>query len=81
MPVFMDPYVPAADAGTLYMVNNNYLNAYWHDQAAFNFSGFESTIPNYQLGYLGVLVNCWQIVNTKPKTCGRITGFTPVAGL
>ena len=81
MPVYMDPYVPAADAGTLYMINSNYLNGYWHDQAAFNFSGFESTIPNFQIGYLGVVVNAWQIVNTKPKTCARITGFTGVTGL
>jgi hypothetical protein len=81
MPIYMDPYVPQADAGTIYMINNNYLSGYWHDQAAFNFSGFESTIPNFQLGYLGVVVNCWQIVNTKPKTCARITGFQGVSGL
>ena len=81
VPIFMDPYVPQADAGTIYLPNSNYLNAYWHDQAAFNFSGFESTIPNFQLGYLGVVVNAWQIVNTKPKTCARITGFTGVSGL
>lgn len=81
VPIFLDPYVPSADAGTIYLVNTNYLNAYWHDQAAFNFSGFESTIPNFQLGYLGVVVNAWQIVNTKCKSCGRITGFTGVAGL
>lgn len=81
LPIFMDPYVPTADAGTIYMINSNYMNAYWHDQAAFSFSGFESTIPNYQLGYLGVLVNCWQIVQTKCKTAGRINGFTGVAGL
>lgn len=81
MPVYMDPYVPQANAGTMYMINSGYLSGYWHDQAAFAFSGFESTIPNFQLGYLGVLVNAWQIVNTKPKTCGRITGFTGVSGL
>lgn len=81
MPVYMDPYVPQASAGTIYMINNNYLSGYWHDQAAFAFSGFESTIPNFQLGYLGVLVNAWQIVNTKPKCSGRITGFTGVSGL
>jgi hypothetical protein len=81
MPVYMDPYVPAADAGTIYMLNNNYINAYWHDMATFNFSGFESTIPNYQLGYIGVVVNAWQIVNTKPKSCGRVTGFVGVSGL
>ena len=81
VPIFMDPYVPQADAGTIYLPNSNYLNAYWHDQAAFNFSGFESTIPNFQLGYLGVVVNAWQIVNTKCKTCARITSFVGVSGL
>lgn len=81
VPIFLDPYVPTADAGTVYLVNSHYLNAYWHDQAAFNFSGFESTIPNYQLGYIGVVVNAWAIVNTKCKASGRITGFTGVAGL
>jgi hypothetical protein len=81
VPIYFDPYVPAADAGTIYLINTNYLNAYWHDQAAFNFSGFESTIPNYQLGYIGVLVNAWQIVNVKPKCSGRITGYTPITGL
>ena len=81
VPVYFDPYVPTADAGTIYLINTNYLNAYWHDQAAFNFSGFESTIPNYQLGYIGVLVNAWQIVNVKPKCSGRVTGYTPIAGL
>lgn len=81
VPVFLDPYVPNADAGTIYLVNSNYLNFYFHDQAAFNFSGFESTIPNYQLGYLGVIVNCWAIVNTKCKASARITGFTGVSGL
>lgn len=81
VPVFLDPYVPNANAGTIWFVNSNYLSAYWHDQAAFNFSGFESTIPNYQLGYLGVVVNAWAIVNTKCKANGRITGFVGVAGL
>jgi hypothetical protein len=76
VPVYMDPYFPTADNGNIQLVNSNYLNAYWHDQAAFNFSGFESTIPNFQIGYVGVVVNAWQIVNTKPKSCGRVTGFT-----
>jgi hypothetical protein len=75
VPIYMDPYFPVADAGQIDLVNSNYLNAYWHDQAAFAFSGFESTIPNFQIGYVGVLVNAWQIVNTKCKSCGRITGY------
>lgn len=81
VPIFLDPYVPTADAGTIYFINSSYLNAYWHDQAAFNFSGFESTIPNYQLGYLGVVVNAWAIVNVKCKASARITGYVGVAGL
>jgi len=76
VPIYMDPYFPVADQGNIDFPNTNYLNAYWHDQAAFNFSGFESTIPNFQIGYVGVVVNAWQIVNTKPKASARITGFT-----
>lgn len=76
VPIYMDPYYPLADAGQITYPNTNYLNAYWHDQAAFAFSGFESTIPNFQIGYVGVVVNAWQIVNVKPKACARITGYT-----
>lgn len=76
VPIYMDPYFPVADAGQIDLVNSNYINAYWHDQAAFNFSGFESTIPNFQIGYIGVVVNAWQIVNVKPKASGRVTGYT-----
>lgn len=76
VPIYMDPYFPASDYGNIDFVNANYLNAYWHDQGAFNFSGFESTIPNFQIGYVGVVVNAWQIVNVKPKAHARITSFT-----
>jgi hypothetical protein len=75
VPIYMDPYFPTADAGQITFVNSGYLNGYWHDNAAFNFSGFESTIPNFQIGYVGVVVNAWQIVNTKPKASARITNF------
>ncbi len=78
VPIYADPYVPAADAGTVYLLNSNYVNGYWHDNAQFAFSGFESTIPNFQVGYVGVVVNAWQIVCVKPKTQGRITGFTSI---
>lgn len=79
VPIYMDPYVPAADVGTVYFPNSNYFNAYWHDSAAFNFSGFESTIPNFQVGYVGVVVNALQLVCVKPKTQARITGFNTLA--
>ena len=81
LPIYLDQYVPPQDAGSIYMLNSSYLNAYWHDMASFNFSGFESTIPNFQLGYVGVLVNAWAIVNVKPKCSGRINGYQGVTGL
>jgi hypothetical protein len=81
VPIFFDPYVPTASNGTIWLVNSNYLNFYWHDNAAFNFSGWHSTIPNYTLGYIGLLINAWEIVNVKPKCSGRITGFQGVTGL
>jgi hypothetical protein len=79
VPIYLDPYVPVADAGTIYLCNSNYFNAYWHEQGMFNFSGFESTIPNFQIGYVGVVVNAFEQVCVKPKTQGRITGFTSLS--
>lgn len=73
VPIYADPYCPE---GTLYLVNTNYLNLYVHQQANFAFSGFESLLPNYQVGYIGILLTIAELVLTKPKSCGRITGFT-----
>ena len=73
VPIYADPYCPE---GTVYLINTNYLNLYVHEMAAFAFSGFESLISNYQIGYVGVVLTLCELVLTKPKTCSRVGGFT-----
>lgn len=72
VPIYADPYCPE---GLLYLVNTNYLNLYVHDQASFAFSGFESLLSNYQLGYIGIVLTLAELVLTKPRSCGIITGL------
>lgn len=72
VPIYADPYCPE---GLLYLVNSNYLNLYMHEQATFAFTGFESTLSNWQLGYVGALVNIAELVSTKPKSMARVGGF------
>jgi len=76
VPIYCDPYCPE---GTLYLLNSNYLNLYVHDQAAFAFTGFESLLSNYQLGYIGAVLTIAELVLTKPKTCVKVTGLTAIA--
>jgi len=73
VPVYADPYCPE---GVLYLINTNYVNLYVHDQASFAFSGFESLLSNYQLGYIGIVLTLAELVVTKPRTCGRVGGYT-----
>lgn len=72
VPVYADPYCPE---GILYLVNTNYMNLYVHDQASFAFSGFESLLSNYQLGYIGIVLTLAELVVTKPRSAGIVTGF------
>ena len=47
VPIYPDPYCPE---GTVYFLNTNYLSLYVHEQGSFVFTGFESTLPNWQIG-------------------------------
>lgn len=76
VPVFADQNCPE---GTMYILNTNYLNMYIHEQGAFAFTGFESTLSNWQLGYIGALVNIAQLVLTKPSSCSRVGGFNSLS--
>lgn len=69
MPVFADPYCPE---GTLYIINTDYLSLYIHEQASFAFTGFESTLPNWQVGYIGALLTVAQLACTKPVAQTRV---------
>ncbi len=72
-PVFADPFCPT---GTMYLFNSRYLAMYISEDAAFEFSGFYSTIPNLQIANIGVLLLAFNLVCTKPISGMQITGIT-----
>jgi hypothetical protein len=72
VPIYPDPYCPE---GTVYFLNSNYLSLYIHEQGSFVFTGFESTLPNWQIGYVGAVLTIAELVNTKPKSMTKVTGF------
>jgi len=76
VPIYPDPYCPE---GTLYFVNTNYLSLYIHEQGSFVFTGFESTLPNWQIGYVGAVLMIAELVNTKPKSMTRVSGLNSIS--
>jgi hypothetical protein len=72
-PIFADMYCPK---GTMYFFNSRYTALYISEDAAFNFSGFYSTIPNFQIGAVGVVVTALNLVCTKPVSGMQVTGLT-----
>jgi hypothetical protein len=72
VPIFPDFYCPE---GALYLPNSRYMNLYLHEQASFAFTGFESTLPNGQLGYLGLLLTLGELISTKCNSMVRVSGF------
>lgn len=72
VPIYADPYCPE---GIVYFMNSNYMNLYVHEMASFSFTGFESLLSNYQLGYIGAVLTLCELVLNKPRTAGRFTGF------
>ena len=72
VPFYADPYCPE---GTLYLINNDYLSAYIHERASFYFTGFESTLPNGQFGYLGAILTLMELVDVKPKAHGKFANL------
>ncbi len=75
VPIYPDPYCPE---GTLYLINTNYLSLYIHEQGSFVFTGFESTLPNWQIGYVGAVLMIAELVNVKPKAMTVVTGYNSV---
>jgi hypothetical protein len=72
VPIYPDPYCPE---GTVYFLNSNYLSLYIHEQGSFVFTGFESTLPNWQIGYVGAVLMIAELVNVKPKAMSKVTGY------
>ena len=73
VPIYQDPY---CTEGTMYLFNSGYGAFYIHERAAFAFTGFESTLSNFQLGYIGAVVSLLEFVLAKPNACTVVTGFT-----
>ena len=73
VPFYADPYCPE---GILYLINTNYLSLYLHERAAFSFTGFESTLPNNQLGYIGAILSLLELVDVKCKAHGKFDGLS-----
>jgi hypothetical protein len=72
VPIYPDPYCPE---GTVYFLNTNYLSLYVHEQGSFVFTGFESTLPNWQIGYVGAVLMIAEMVSTKPKSMSVVSGY------
>ena len=76
IPIYADPYCPE---GILYLINDSYCSLYVHDEASFSFTGFESTLSNWQLGYVGALVTIAELIVVKPKAMTVVTGFNSLS--
>lgn len=75
VPIYADPY---ATDGEFYFLNTNYTSFYIHEDAAFAFTGFESTLPNFQIGYIGALLTILEFVVTKRKANTFADGYNSV---
>lgn len=69
VPVYADPYCPE---GIMMMLNTKYLSLYFHEMANFAFTGFESMLPQFQLGWIGAVVSLLELVCVKPRSQGRV---------
>jgi hypothetical protein len=73
VPIFADPAMPE---GEFLFWNTKYLGLYFHEAASFAFSGFESTIPNNQIGYQGVVLTLVELVGVKSRTAAHFKNMT-----
>ncbi len=68
VPIYCDPKCPE---GILYLLNTDYLSLYIHEKAGFQFTGFESTLPNGQFGYIGAILTLLELVSVKQQCHGK----------
>jgi hypothetical protein len=73
VPIYQDLDCPE---GQLFLFNTRYTAFYIHEAAAFAFTGFASTLPNMQLGYIGCLVVVLEFVTVKPQTVELVTTYS-----
>jgi hypothetical protein len=63
VPVFADHFIPQ---GNMFIFNAKYTAFYLSEDAAFDFSGFQSLIPLNQIGQQGIVVLGYDLISTKP---------------
>jgi hypothetical protein len=73
VPIYYDPAY--GTEGKIYLFKQKYTAFYIHSAAAFAFTGFQSTLANYQLGYVGALVTVIETVSVKPQSVTSIDQF------
>jgi len=73
VPVYVDHAY--GTEGTIYLFKTKYTSFYLHSAAAFAFTGFASTLPNFQLGYVGAVVTVMETICVKPKSVTSIDQF------
>ena len=73
VPIYYDPAY--GTEGTIYFMKGKYTAPYLHRAAAFAFTGFQSTLANYQLGYVGAVVTVAELVCVKPKSVTVFSGL------
>lgn len=74
--VFFDQYCPT---GTAFFINSKYLALFLNELAAFAFTGWESTLPGNQLGWVGVIACLMTLACAMPRSGGKVTGITGAA--
>lgn len=72
VPIYCDPKCPE---GILYLLNTDYLSLFIHEKAGFQFTGFESTLPNGQFGYIGAILTLLELVSVKEQCHGKFTNL------
>lgn len=71
--IFFDQYCPK---GTVFIINSKYLALFLNELAPFAFTGWESTVPVNQLGWVGVIAVLMTLACAMPRSGGQWTGIT-----
>ena len=72
VPIFADHFTPVANA---FFVNVKYSNFYISEDAAMDFSGFQSLVPIGQIGQQGIVVFGYDFVSAKSSSGAWVYGF------
>lgn len=74
--IFFDQYCPS---GTAFVINSKYLALFLNELAPFAFTGWESTVPVNQLGWVGVICVLMTLACAMPRSGGQLVGITGAA--